>query len=242
MKKEKPNYKIDKKTGHVLEVPTSKQVREKVKKAREKKTADAKTEEQPQQQKKVFNKKAFDKMQAVIDRMHAKAKLPDCLTMANRKYLSTVCVINKDGKKRELLPDKKGRHVMLCHGKMARIFTNDFCQIVKIQKSFSNDKTKRELWNDGSWAIVPCRVEVSNSTTIQEVRRRPWFFLRRYWYEITFDGHVQPAMMMVDYNLHPERKKQHFWVTREYVKVRNTDAENDYLRFWYNKPTAYGNE
>ncbi len=241
--KTKSNLKFDKKTGHVLEKPTSKQVREHVKKLRE--------EEKAQKTvtiRETESDKNFKKVQKVLDRMHAKAHLPKFLTMARRKYLSTVCVINKPGHKRDLFPDKKGRYVMLCHRKMAKVFTNDVCLIVKIQQSYTKNDTKdaadnvvstSEGWQDGSWSIVPCRVDKSNYTTIQEVRRRPWFFLRRYWYEITFDGRVEPAMMLYDYNLNPTVRKQHFYVTREYVKVRHQDAENDYFRFWLSKPTDY---
>lgn len=232
---QKKNFKVDKKTGHLLEVPSSKQVRKNVRKIREK---EARKDEKPQP-KKVFHKDAFDKVQKMIEHLHAKAKLPDILTMARRNYLSTVCVINKEAKKRELLPDKKGRHVMLCHGKMARIFVNDVCLFAKIQKSFVT-RSDAEEWHDGSWSIVPCALAMSNGTTIQEVRRRPWFFLHRYWYEITFNGRVQPGMLMYDYNLNPMRTKQHFYVTREYVKVKKQDAENDYFRFWLKKPTDYG--
>ncbi len=258
MDKSKPNYKIDKKTGHVLEIPSKKQVRSTVKQLRDKRAKEAQQEhlaststdaksDKPKE-KKVFDKEGFDRVGELIKRMHQKAKLPDFLTMARRKYLSTVCVINKDAKRRELLPDKPDRHVMLCHGKMARVFTNQFCLIVKIQKSFREEKSGTEdgntveKWQDGSWSIVPCSLAKSNYTTIQEVRRRPWFFLHRYWYEITFNGRVQPAMMLNDYHLHPDKEKQHFYVTREYVKVRNQDAENDYFRFWLHKPTDYGRE
>lgn len=245
MKQQKSNYKLDKKTGHLLEVPSKKQVREHVKKVREQ------TSQEPQQPITVHETQAdknFNKVQKVIDRMHAKAKLPDFLHMARKKFLSTVCVINHPGKQRSLLPDKKGRYVMLCHRKMAKVFTADVCLLVKIQKSFVeiiDDKLlectvhKGEKWQDGSWSIVPCRVDKSNYTTIQEVRLRPWFFLHRYWYEITFDGRVEPAMMLHDYNLNPTLRKKHFYVTREYVKVRNQDAENDYFRFWLHKPTDY---
>lgn len=238
MERKRTNLKLDKKTGHLLEVPTSKQVRQSARELRQKKPQQQKTSEEP---KKVFHKEAFDRVQKLIDQMHAKAKLPEFLVMARRKYQSTVCLINRDGKKRELLPDKKGRHVLLCHGKMARVFTNQVCLIVKIQKSFTkpDEEKSADVWHDGSWSIVPCALAMGNGTTIQDVRRRPWFFLHRYWYEITFDGHVQPAMMLADYNLHPERKKQHFYVTREYVKVRNQDAENDYFRFWLHKPKNY---
>lgn len=240
MKQTKINgkYVLDKKTGHLLEKPSKKQVRERVKELRQKE-ASTKEEEKP---KKVFHKEAFDRVQKMIDHLHAKAKLPEKLVMARRNYLSTVCVINREGKKRELLADKKGRHVMLCHGKMARIFVNDVCIFAKIQKSITKGEGENasEEWHDGSWSICPAKVAMSNSTTIQDVRLRPWFFLHRYWYEITFDGRVQPAMMFSDYNLNPERKKQHFFVTREYVKVRNQNAENDYLRFWLHKPQDYG--
>lgn len=232
-------YKLDKKTGHLLEVPSKDQVRERVKEVRQK---EASSERKPEEPKKVFHKDAFDRVQKMIDHLHAKAKLPESLVMARHDYLSTVCVINREGKRRDLLPDKKGRHVMLCHGRMARIFVNQVCIFAKIQKSFTlgEGENAAEQWHDGSWSICPAKVAMSNQTTIQEVRLRPWFFLHRYWYEITFDGRVQPAMMFSDYNLHPERKKQRFYVTREYVKVRNQNAENDYFRFWLKKPIDYG--
>ena len=38
MKQQKSNYKLDKKTGHLLEIPSRKQVREHVKKIREQQT------------------------------------------------------------------------------------------------------------------------------------------------------------------------------------------------------------
>lgn len=240
MKKTNSNLKLDKKTGHLLEVPSSKQVRERVRQVRKEKQDQAITIKETEAD------KNFKKVQKVIDRMHAKAHLPKFLTMARRAYQSTVCVINRPGRKRELLPDRKGRHVMLCHRKMAKVFTNDVCLIVKIQQSYTKDvvktgkgETTKEGWQDGSWSIVPCRVDKSNFTTIQEVRRRPWFFLHRYWYEISFDGRVEPAMMLYDYKLNPTVEKQHFYVTREYVPVRNQDAENDYFRFWLSKPTDY---
>ncbi len=250
MKQKETSYKLDKKTGHLLEVPNKKQVRGQVKRMREKNAK--KPQQKPQQAVTIHETQAdknFKKVQKVIDRMHAKAKLPDFLTMARKKFLSTVCVINKPGKERSLLPDRKGRHVMLCHRRMAKVFTADVCLLVKIQKSFVTTKhgtlpdgteLTNEHWQDGSWSIVPCRADKSNYTTIQEVRLRPWFFLHRYWYEISFDGHVEPAMMLHDYNLNPTLRKKHFYVTREFVKVRNQDAENDYFRFWLHKPTAHG--
>lgn len=245
MEKQKPRYRLDKKTGHLLEIPSKKQVRENVKKIREQKG----NGQLPQSSVTIHETQAeknFKKVQKVIDRMHAKAKLPDFLSMARHKFLSTVCVINKPGKQRSLLPDKKGRFVMLCHGKMAKVFTADVCLIVKIQKSIikkhemaPGGEVTTEHWQDGSWSIVPCRADKSNYTTIQEVRLRPWFFLHRYWYEISFDGRVEPAMMLNDYGLNPTLSKKHFYVTREYVKVRNQDAENDYFRFWLHKPADH---
>jgi hypothetical protein len=89
---------------------------------------------------------------------------------------------------------------------------------------------------DGSWAIVPAEYRMMRATTIQHMRRRPFFFLRRYWYEIDFDGRVQPAHMFFDYGLNPAERSQRFYVTHEYVPVRNQDAQNDYFRFWHKKP------
>ena len=68
MKQQKSNYKLDKKTGHLLEVPSKKQVREHVKKVREQ------TSQEPQQPITVHETQAdknFNKVQKVIDRMHA---------------------------------------------------------------------------------------------------------------------------------------------------------------------------
>lgn len=251
MKQKKSNCKLDKKTGHLLEVPDKKQVRGHVRKLRQQKAKRPQPSQEPITIKETQADKNFKKVQRVIDRMHAKAKLPDFLSMARKKFLSTVCVINRPGKKHSLLPDKKGRYVMLCHRKMAKVFTSDVCLLVKIQKSFvitehgklpDGTRLTKEHWQDGSWSIVPCRADKSNYTTIQEVRLRPWFFLHRYWYEISFDGHVEPAMMLHDYNLNPTLGKKHFYVTREFVKVRNQDAENDYFRFWLHKPKDYGRE
>ena len=183
MKQQKSNYKLDKKTGHLLEVPSRKQVREHVKKIREQQT------QEPQ-------------APITLHETQAEKNFKKVLTMARKKFLSTVCVINRPGKQRSLLPDKKGRYVMLCHRKMAKVFTADVCLLVKIQKSTiekhemaPGGEVITEHWQDGSWSIVPCRVDKSNYTTIQEVRLRPWFFLHRYWYEITFDGRVEPAMI-----------------------------------------------
>lgn len=73
MEKQKPRYKLDKKTGHLLEVPTKKQVRENVKKIREQK----KNDQLPQSPVTIHETQAeknFKKVQKVIDRMHAKGE------------------------------------------------------------------------------------------------------------------------------------------------------------------------
>ena len=79
MKQQKSNYKLDKKTGHLLEVPSRKQVREHVKKVREHQSQESQDPITPHE---TQADKNFKKVQKVLDRMHAKAKLPDFLTMA----------------------------------------------------------------------------------------------------------------------------------------------------------------
>ena len=154
------------------------------------------------------------------------------LRLFRRRYTS-VLVINRDGKPRDFLPDKPGRHVILCHRTIARCLVSHVCMLVRI--TANEDADGHNI--DGSWAIVPAQYAMMRTTTIQHLRRRPFFFLRRYWYEISFDGRVQPAHMLFDYNIDPTAQRTHFYVTHEYVPVRNTDEENDYFRFWHNKPS-----
>ena len=151
MKQQKSNYKLDKKTGHLLEVPSRKQVREHVKKIREQQTQEP---QDPITLHETQADKNFKKVQKVLDRMHAKAKLPDFLTMARKKFLSTVCVINRPGKQRSLLPDKKGRYVMLCHRKMAKVFTADVCLLVKRQSPGSLTRPKSSpMAQSAQWSV-----------------------------------------------------------------------------------------
>ena len=103
MEKQKTRYKLDKKTGHLLEIPSKNQVRENVKKIREQKGKDQ-LPQSPVTIHETQAEKNFKKVQKVIDRMHAKAKLPDFLSMNRHKFLSTVCVIYKTGTQRSLLP------------------------------------------------------------------------------------------------------------------------------------------
>lgn len=106
MDNQKTRYRLDKKTGHLLEIPSKKQVRENVKKIREQK-GNGQLPLSPVTIHETQAEKNFKKVQKVIDRMHEKAKLPDFLSMAQHKFLSTVCVINKPGKQRSLRNDKR---------------------------------------------------------------------------------------------------------------------------------------
>lgn len=148
------------------------------------------------------------------------------------QYHTTVRIINRDGKARDFLPDRPGDHRILCHRSIARHLVSQCCMLVRI--TANTDSEGRPI--DGSWAIVPAQYAMMRTTTIQHLRRRPFFFLRRYWYEISFDGRVQPAHLLFDYNLNPTARRTTLYVTHEYVPVRGRDEENDYFRFWATKP------
>lgn len=158
--------------------------------------------------------------------------LPTFIATVRRKLRTTALLINVDGHKRTFLPDYRGRHCLLVHRNIARELVSSVCMFVRITANF-DDNGKRL---DGSWAIVPAQYEMINATTIQHLRLRPFFFLRRYWYEISFDGRVQPAHLLYDYGIDPERRRQRLHVTREYLPVRNTDETNDYFRLWLHRP------
>lgn len=158
--------------------------------------------------------------------------LPPFIATVRRKLRTTALLINVDGHKRTFLPDYRGRHCLLVHRNIARELVSSVCMFVRITANF-DDNGKRL---DGSWAIVPAQYEMINATTIQHLRLRPFFFLRRYWYEISFDGRVQPAHLLYDYGIDPERRRQRLHVTREYLPVRNTDETNDYFRLWLHRP------
>lgn len=145
---------------------------------------------------------------------------------------TTVLVINRDGRVRDFLPDVPGDHRILVHGCIAKKLVSGVCMLVRITKNEDSDGNII----DGSWAIVPAEYRMMRATTIQHLKRRPWFFLRRYWYEISFDGRVQPAHMLFDYGLNPIAEKTRFHVTHEFVPVRDQDITNDYFRFWHKKP------
>lgn len=170
-----------------------------------------------------------------IARKKATFDLPEKVEMAlqplsrwlNRKRTSCI-LMNRDGKERELLPDKKGDHRILVHGCVARKMVSKVCMLVRITKN--EDDNGNVI--DGSWAIVPAEYRMINATTIQHVRKRRWWWLHRYWYEISFDGRVQPAHLLFDYGLNPAEKRRKMYITHEFVKVRKMDKENDYFRIW----------
>lgn len=191
-------------------------------------------------EKKVFShglKQAKERIKAI----HAVANLKERIDTAIKPFKGvlrfsrkkTSClVINRDGRQRDFLPDIPGDHRILVHRCIAKQLVSGVCMLVRITKN--EDKDGNVI--DGSWAIVPAEYRMMRATTIQYLKRRPFFFLRRYWYEISFDGRVQPAHLLFDYGLNPTAEKTRFYVTHEYVPVRNQDATNDYFRFWHHKP------
>lgn len=182
-------------------------------------------------------KKVFSHgMKAVKERLtkkNEKFDLPERIITERRPMRTSCLIINREGKERAFLPDKKACYKILVHGSVVRDMVSKCCMLLRIT---TNREKETDRYLDGSWAITPAEYRMMSSTTIQHVRRRPWFFLRRYWYEISFDGRVQPAHLLFDYELNPTAKKTRLWITREYVPIQKTDRFNDYFRFWRNKP------
>lgn len=181
--------------------------------------------------KRVFNKG----MQYVKDRLEqAKATFdrPEKIDTVRRPFRQRCVILNRDGRERDFLPDKQPQHKILVHGKVARVMVSDVCMLVRITKN----EDSQGGYIDGSWAMTPADVKMVGVTDIQRVRKRRWWFLRRYWYEISFDGRVQPASLFYDYGIGVTRERQELWLTREYVPVNKTDKFNDYFRFWKSKP------
>ena len=172
-----------------------------------------------------------------IKRLNEKITLPFEVKTMQKGEVTKVKVLNIDGIERQLLPDTPAKHKILCHGRMAKVITSGMCVFSKITAHEEIEPvTQKRRWIDGSWTIAPCHPAMLRGTTVQHVRRRKWFFLRRYWYEITFDGRVQPGGMFYDYDIDPLTKTQTFYVTHEAVKVKGTDKENTFFRFWKHKP------
>lgn len=168
-----------------------------------------------------------------IEAAKAKFDLPEKIKTKRQKLLTRCVVVNRDGRSREFLPDIKPQHKILVHGSVARVMVSSVCMLCRI--TACEDKNGNYI--DGSWAVTPAEYKMINVTTIQHVRRRPFFFLRRYWYEISFDGRVQPASLFMDYQVDLEARRRSFWITREYVPVAKSDKFNDYFRFWKHKPS-----
>lgn len=193
---------------------------------------------------KVFHAENVQKVKNYISRLKQKITLPFQVHTLRRGKISTVLIINRDGRERELLPDRPGDHRVLCHRSVARTITSSMCVFSKITQSEriikpgdtlpdgTVSEVERREFIDGSWTIAPCAPAMLNGTTVQHVRRRPFFFLRRYWYEISFDGRVQPGGLFYDYGISPLTRRQRLYITHEYIPVRHSDAENDYFRFW----------
>lgn len=158
-------------------------------------------------------------------------ELPERIRTERKPLLSDCLVINRDGRQREFLPDVPSRHKILVHRSVARVMVSEVCMLVRITRH----EDRQGGYIDGSWAIMPVDYRMGGITTIQHVRRRPWWFLHRYWYEISFDGRVQPASLFYDYNINVEKRRQRLWITREYVPVNKTDEFNDYFRLWKTK-------
>lgn len=170
---------------------------------------------------KVFHAGIDKAIRERIKRMHQKFTLPKSIDSLVHPRISEVLVVNKDARSRELLPDVPSRHVMLCHRSLASVVSSDVAMFSKITSDI-----------DGSWILRPVDVQMLNQTTVQHVRRRRFWFLRRYGYEISFDGRVEPAMMLFDYGIDPTRCRQRFFVSNEKVPIRNSDKYNTFFRFW----------
>lgn len=183
-------------------------------------------------------KKVFSHgVQAVKERLakkNAHYELPERIITERRPLLTSCLIINREGEERAFLPDKKPQFKILVHGSVVRDMVSKCCMLLRVT---SNRTKNTDEYIDGSWAITPAEYRMMATTTIQHVKRRPWFFFRRYWYEISFDGRVQPAHLLFDYELDPTAKKTKLWITREYVPIAKTDRFNDYFRFRRFKPS-----
>lgn len=174
-------------------------------------------------------------MQYLKDRLSEKNKifdLPQSVATARRPLLTSCILINRDAKPHAFLPDRPPRHCLLVTRSVARKLVSAVCMFVRITANTSPDGDII----DGSWAIVPAEYRMMQATTIQTLRKRPLWFLRRYPYEISFDGRVQPAHLLFDYGLNPMAKRQRLWLTSEYVQIKDTDRYNSFFRFWLHRP------
>ena len=183
---------------------------------------------------KVSGGKAMEYLKKRIADKNKIFHLPKFIKSTRDKLLTTALLVNKDGHQHAFLPDRPPRHCLLVHRNVARALVSGCCMFARITSNVDDDGNII----DGSWAITPAEYRMMQATTIQTLRRRPFWFLRRYHYEISFDGRVQPAHLLYDYGLNPESRRQRLFVTREYVPIRGSDKKNDYFRLWLHKPAA----
>lgn len=182
---------------------------------------------------KVVHKDTVEKIRQRIADKTAKFKLPFFVKTLRKGKITSCLLINKDGRQRRILPDKKGTHCLYVHGNIAAAMKSGVCMLVRITRSTKDDGSAI----DGSWAIVPAEARMMSATTIQTVTKRRFWFFRRYHYEISFDGRVQPAHLLYDYGINPIKQKQRLYISHEYIKVKKTNKSNDYFRFWIVKPS-----
>lgn len=183
---------------------------------------------------KVSGGKAMEYLKKRITEKNKIFHLPKFINTARESLLTTAVLFNRDGHQRAFLPDRKPRHCLLVHRNIARALVSGCCMFARITSNVDDDNNII----DGSWAITPAEYRMMQATTIQTLRRRPFWFLRRYHYEISFDGRVQPAHLLFDYGLNPEARSQRLYVTREYVRIRGTDKRNSYFRLWLHNPAT----
>lgn len=184
---------------------------------------------------KVVHRRTVDAVRSRISRLKETIKLPFQVETLRRGRVDDVIVENIPARRRELLPDVPPRFRILCHARVARIISSGVCVFSKITEHQRFDEGRR-TFIDGSWTIAPCTPAMLRGTTVQHVSRRPWAFFRRYSYEISFDGRVQPGMLLVDYDIDALTRRRRFFVTHEFVRVKGTDHENDFIRFWRTRP------
>lgn len=159
-------------------------------------------------------------------------KLPLHINTIRRKMRTNVILLNKDGHKHDFMPDYPGRHCLLVHKDIAKKLLSNVCMFVRI----TDNRDENDNPIDGSWAIVPAEYKMMMTTTIQHLKKRKWFLFHRYWYEISFDGRVQPAHLLFDYDMDPTARRTRLWISNEYVPVRGSENTfNEYFRFWKNK-------
>lgn len=199
-------------------------------KASEQELSEAKKYKMSMDAESVEKRNRFKEFLAKVRRSKEHYQLPETVPLERMPEITRVKVVNKDGRQRELLPDVPGQHKILCHRALAKAIPSGVCILVRITENPDGGP------QDGSWAMCPEQLAMSRTTTIQTVRRRSWWWLRRYSYEISFDGRIQPAAMFWDYGINPESESLSFYVTHETIKVKHTDELNHYYRFWLNKP------